>query len=96
MYLEGKITIDPAQLTKIEKIKPQKAFKKMLFFLTSGAISDKEEHETFQAVSILQQLNMCFRNQGINNIINTDIIPSMQPYGCIDDTRWMHKRITTD
>ena len=20
----------------------------------------------------------------------------MQPYGCIDDTRWMHKRITTD
>ena len=34
--------------------------------------------------------------KGINNIINTDIIPSMQPYGCIDDTRWMHKRITND
>ena len=32
----------------------------------------------------------------INNIINNDIIPSMQPYGCIDDTRWMHKRITND
>ena len=34
--------------------------------------------------------------KGINNIINNDIIPSMQPYGCIDDTRWMHKRITND
>ncbi len=29
----------------------------------------------------------------IDKIIKTGIIPSMQPYGCIDDTRWMHKRI---
>ena len=33
---------------------------------------------------------------GINKIIKNNIIPSMQPYGCIDDTRWMHKRITND
>ena len=32
----------------------------------------------------------------IEKIINNDIIPSMQPYGCIDDTRWMHKRINSD
>ena len=29
----------------------------------------------------------------IDRIIKNNIIPSMQPYGCIDDTRWMHKRI---
>jgi hypothetical protein len=29
----------------------------------------------------------------INKIRKYGIIPSMQPYGCIDDTRWMHKRI---
>lgn len=33
-------------------------------------------------------------NNGIDKIIKYDIIPSMQPYGCIDDTRWMHKRIS--
>tara|TARA_X000000368_G_scaffold77533_1_gene57851 strand:- start:2663 stop:4273 length:1611 start_codon:yes stop_codon:yes gene_type:complete len=33
-------------------------------------------------------------NNGIDKIIKHDIIPSMQPYGCIDDTRWMHKRIS--
>jgi len=32
-------------------------------------------------------------NRAITNIQKYDIIPSMQPYGCIDDTRWMHKRI---
>ena len=29
----------------------------------------------------------------IDKIEQFKIIPSMQPYGCIDDTRWMHKRI---
>ena len=29
----------------------------------------------------------------IEKISKSGIIPSMQPYGCIDDTRWMHKRI---
>ena len=31
--------------------------------------------------------------KAIKNIKKHNIIPSMQPYGCIDDTRWMHKRI---
>jgi len=69
MYLEGIITIDPSQLTQIKKIKPTKAFKKFLHQLTLGAVSDKEERETFTAVAILQQLNASFRNLGINNII---------------------------
>jgi len=32
-------------------------------------------------------------SSAIQKINKYNIIPSMQPYGCIDDTRWMHKRI---
>ena len=35
-------------------------------------------------------------NDAVEKIITNNIIPSMQPYGCIDDTRWMHKRISKD
>jgi hypothetical protein len=69
MYFNGNLSIDPAQLTKIEKIKPQKAFKRILYFLTAGAVSDKEEHETFTAVSILQQVYAVFSGLGINNLV---------------------------
>jgi hypothetical protein len=69
MYFNGNLSIDPAQLTKIEKIRPQKAFKRILYFLTAGAVSDKEEHETFTAVSILQQIYMVFNSVGINNLV---------------------------
>jgi hypothetical protein len=69
MYFNGNLSIDPAQLTKIEKVKPQKAFKRILYFLTVGAISDKVEQETFSAVSILQQLYTVFNSIGINNLV---------------------------
>jgi hypothetical protein len=69
MYFNGNISIDPAQLTKIEKVRPQKAFKRILYFLTIGTISDQEEHETFTAVSILQQLYTVFNSIGINNLV---------------------------
>ena len=69
MYFNGNISIDPAQLTKIEKVKPQKAFKRILYFLTAGTISDKEEHETFSAVSILQQVYTVFSSLQINNLV---------------------------
>ena len=32
-------------------------------------------------------------SSAIQKIDKYNIIPSMQPYGCIDDTRWMYKRI---
>jgi hypothetical protein len=69
MYFNGNLSIDPAQLTKIEKVRPQKAFKRILFFLTAGSVSDKEEHETFSAVSILQQLYTVFASVGITNLV---------------------------
>ena len=69
MYFESTIRIDPSQVTSIEKVKPTKAFKRMLYHLTKGGISEKEERETFTAISILQQLNKAFIQQGITNVI---------------------------
>jgi hypothetical protein len=91
LYLENLITIDPSQLTSIEKVKPTKAFKKLLFSLTNGVISDKEERETFNAVAILQQINVTLRNLGINNIIkmaHDDIIFYLDEEGKVDDLKF--------
>lgn len=91
MYLENLITIDPSQLTSIEKVKPTKAFKKLLFSLTNGVISDKEERETFNAIAILQQINVTLRNLGINNIIkmaHDDIIFYLDKEVKVDDLKF--------
>ncbi|MFY0650956.1 MAG: hypothetical protein JXQ96_02935 [Cyclobacteriaceae bacterium] len=69
MYFSSKLTIDPSQVTKIEKVKPTKAFKRMMYMMTGGAVADKVEIETFAAVSILQQLYRVLVSSGINNII---------------------------
>lgn len=69
MYFKTKILIDPAQVEKIERVKPQKAFKKLLYLLTKGGISDKEVHETFCAILVLQQLNEVLQSLQVNNII---------------------------
>lgn len=70
MYLQGNVAVDPSQMTHIIRKKPTKAFKKMLYLLTAGAVSEKEEHETFCAIAILQQLNTVFRTMGITNIVH--------------------------
>ncbi|MEP5339186.1 MAG: hypothetical protein ABJL44_16390 [Algibacter sp.] len=91
MYLENRITIDPSQLTKIERIKPTKAFKKLLFSLTNGVISDKEERETFNTIAILQQINATLRSLGITNIIkisHDDIIFYLDEKGEKDDLKF--------
>lgn len=69
MFLSGTLSIDPSQLTLIRKARPQNLFKKWVYLLTVGLISDEQEHETFTAISILQQLNLCLNEMGINNII---------------------------
>ena len=69
MYFESRLSVDPSQLTKIEKKIPTKVFKRLLHHLSGGLIADKIERETFTAVAILQQLNRVFYNQGITNII---------------------------
>ncbi|PWJ39125.1 hypothetical protein [Sediminitomix flava] len=69
MIFSANITVDPSQLTQIHKVEPTGLFKKVLFNLTKGLVADQEEHETFTAVSILQQLNGTFSNLGIDNIV---------------------------
>jgi hypothetical protein len=92
MFFNGNISIDPAQLTKIEKVRPQKAFKRILYFLTAGAVSDQEEQETFTAVSILQQLYTVFNSLGINNLVrlsHDDIDFYLDAEGKKDDLKEM-------
>ncbi|MFT6872294.1 MAG: hypothetical protein ACJAVN_001300 [Roseivirga sp.] len=43
MYFSGRLSIDPSQLTKIERVEPDEVFKKLLHFVTSGATSKKIE-----------------------------------------------------
>ncbi|OHX64330.1 hypothetical protein [Flammeovirga pacifica] len=69
MYFEGNISIDPSQLTQIERVKPTKAFKRIFYYLTLGNVSDQIEKETFTAVSILQQINDVLLHLGIDNIV---------------------------
>ena len=69
MYFKGRLSIDPSQLTKIDKVSPESGFKKMLFSLTGGQFADKKEIETFKALNILQQIHGVFSSNGIDNII---------------------------
>ena len=69
MYFNGQLAIDPSQETLVEKVRPTKVFGRMLYYLTAGGLSDREEQETFTAVAILQQLNMALRSMGVTNIV---------------------------
>ena len=69
MYLQGVITIDPSQLTHLERAKPTKGFARMAYLLTGGLFASQEERETFCAVTILQQINLVMRSLGIDNIV---------------------------
>ena len=69
MYFSGKLTVDPTQVTHIQKVRPQKAFRRLLHHLSAGLVSDREEQETFTAVAILQQLNLAFRQLNMTDII---------------------------
>ena len=69
MYFSGQLSVDPSQETVIERIKPTKVFRRFLHLMTLGGVSDRQEHETFTAVAVLQQFNMAFRALGISNLV---------------------------
>jgi hypothetical protein len=69
MYLQGIITIDPSQLTHLDRVKPTKAFARIAHTLTAGLVASQEERETFCAVTILQQINVVMRSLGVDNIV---------------------------
>jgi len=74
--------------------------------LAIHAIGDKANDWILDQIINLDQINgrrdrrsriehaQHLTNSAIQKFYNNKIIPSMQPYGCIDDTRWMHKRIS--
>jgi len=69
MYFQGMLTIDPSQLTHLERVKPTKGFARMGYLLTGGLAASQEERETFCAVTILQQVNLVMRSLGIDNVV---------------------------
>ena len=73
MYFFGRLEIDPSQSTLIKKAKTSNVFSKFVDALTFGSMSRKQEHETFTAVSILQQIYMGLRAIKIDNIIRLSI-----------------------
>lgn len=77
MYFTTKLEIDLTGAKKIEPVKPKSFFKKLLGNLSSGSNSTMEDHETFCAITILQQFASIFKLLQIDNIIrlakdNTD------------------------
>jgi hypothetical protein len=73
MYFSSILALDPSKDTVIKKIKPTKMFGKLLNALTFGSKTKQEEHETFTAITILQQINMALRDCRVNNIIRLNV-----------------------
>lgn len=69
MYFTGRLSIDPAQATVIERQELQGPFKKLLNFLTKEDITPEEEIETFSAVHMLKDLREAFQQMGMTNLI---------------------------
>ena len=70
MYFSTKLSIDPSSNTEIKVIQPKKVFAKILSIITAGGFNEKEEHETYTALSIMQQFNIIFRKMGITNLVH--------------------------
>lgn len=91
MYFKGTLSIDPSQLTKIEKVAPDSGFKKILFGLTSGQFAEKNKIETFKALNILQQIHGALAAIGVDNIIrltHDDIDIYFDKYGEKNDLKF--------
>lgn len=69
MFFEATVSIDPSQVTELRRVAPSKAFGRLFHLLTGGRTGEREEVETFTAVSILQQLNVAMRGLGITNVV---------------------------
>lgn len=69
MYIEGSLTVDPSQVTEIARQKPTKAFGRIASLLTVGLADEKQEVETFSALSILQRIFRVLRSVGVDDVI---------------------------
>ena len=69
MLFTSKISLQPKVEVLIERKAPTKVFAKLFHAMTSGLLSPKEKHQTFTAISMLQELNIALRQANINNIV---------------------------
>ncbi len=68
MYLSASMTIDPSHLTQLRR-KPTKGFRRFAELLTGNLLSQREEHETFTALSIMQEINIALRSVGVTDVV---------------------------
>lgn len=68
MYWYGNIGIEPSQLAETRR-KPTKGFRRIAELLSAGVLSQREQVETFTAISILQEINVLMRSLGITDLV---------------------------
>lgn len=73
MFFSSILEIDPSQPTEIKKIKKATVFSKVLNVLSFGLSSEKKEHETFTAISILEQIYNGLKTMNVNNIVRLSV-----------------------
>lgn len=69
MYFASEISFDPTAATRLDRVKPTKAFARLFYYMTAGLAREEVEVETFTAVSILQQINVALRSAEVTNIV---------------------------
>ena len=45
MYFTGTLSIDPSQITEVQRVKPTRAFGKLFYYLSAGRSGDEREVE---------------------------------------------------
>jgi hypothetical protein len=65
--------IDPSQATEIKKIKKPNALSKVLNVLSFGLATERKEHETFTAISILEQVYNGLKSMNVDNIVRLSV-----------------------
>jgi hypothetical protein len=99
MYMSGKLAIDPNLLATTRR-KPTKGFRRFAEILTAGLIAEREVHQTFSALSILQEINGVLRSLGITDVVrftkdNTVIYEDPDSHDT-DDMRLVLDRVSQD
>jgi hypothetical protein len=97
MYLKGYVDVDPSHATEIRR-KPTKGFRRFAEIITSGLLSEKEEHETFTAVAILQEINVAMRSLNVTDVVrftkDEEIIYSDEDGEDTDDMPTVFERLS--
>jgi len=99
MYMSGTLAIDPNLLATTRR-KPTKGFRRFAEILTAGLTAEREVHQTFSALSILQEINSVLRSLGISDVVrfskdNTVIYEDLESHDT-DDLRLVLDHVSQD